>query len=51
MDAAFDGRIFSWQPKGIETDGKENIVALHALEACGRVGRGHSIPVTDVQVA
>ena len=51
MDAALDGRVLGGQAEGIEADGEEDVVAVHAQEARARVGRRLDVPVADVQVA
>ncbi len=51
VDLAFDGRVFSWQPEGVKPDREQHVVALHLHIAGACVGRGHGVPVPDVQVA
>ncbi len=46
-----DGRVLGRQPEGIEADGEEHVQAVHPPEAGQGIGRGHDVPVADVQVA
>ncbi len=50
MDAARDGRVLGGQAEGVEADGEEDVVALHAPEASHGIGQRHDRPVPDVQV-
>ena len=50
VDAAGDGGVFGGKPKGVEPDGVQNIVALHAAEPGVGIRRRHGVPVADVQV-
>ena len=50
MDTALDGGVLRRQAEGIEADGEEHVVAVHAHEARVRVGRRLDVPVADVQV-
>ena len=51
VDAALDGGVLRRQAEGVEADGQEDVVAVHAHEARSRVRRRHDVPVADVQVA
>ena len=51
VDAALDGRVLGRQAEGVEADGEEDVVAVHAQEAGARVGGRLDVPVADVQVA
>src|SRR5262249_46798935 len=50
VDVALDGGVLSRQTKGIKTNRKENIVAIHAPEARRGVTRRVGVPVASVQV-
>lgn len=50
MDTSADGSILGGEPKGIKAHGMEHIESLHSLEAGAGVGRGHSVPMSDVEV-
>ena len=51
MDAPADGGVLGGEAKGIEAHGVQHVVALHTTEAGMAVGRGHGVPVADVEVA
>jgi hypothetical protein len=51
VDVVADRGVLGGQPEGIESDRQEDVLAMHAVEARDRVGRGLDVPVTDVDVA
>ncbi len=51
VDAVADGGVFGGQAEGVEADGEEDVVAVHAVEARAGVTGRHGVPVTGVQVA
>ena len=48
--ALADRGVLRRQPEGIEADGVQHVVALHAAEPGVGVGRRHDVPVPNVQV-
>ena len=51
VDAVADGGVFGGEAEGVEAHGVEDVEALHSAEAGVAVGRGHDVPVADVEVA
>ena len=51
VDAALNGGILGGQTEGVEADGEEHVVALHAAETGGGVAGSDDVPVPRVQVA
>ncbi len=51
VDAAFDGGVFGREAESIEAHREEDVVALHAAVAGGRVAGCHGVPVAGVEVA
>ena len=50
MDSAADGGVFSWQAEGVETDGVQHVITLHALEPGMAIRGRHGVPMTDVEI-
>ena len=51
VDAALDGGVLCREAEGVEAHGMHYVVALHPLEAGVDIGRGHGVPVADMEVA
>ncbi len=51
VDLVLDRGVLGRQPERVEADRQEDVLAVHAVEAGQRVGRGLDVPVPDVQVA
>ena len=50
VDAPVDGGVLSRKAECVEPHGVEDVVAAHPHEARVGVGRGHGVPVADVEV-
>ena len=51
MDAVANGGVFGRQSECVEAHRVQHIVALHSAQARVGVGRAHSVPVSDMEVA
>ena len=50
VDASFNGCVLGREAESVESDGVEDVVALHSHIARAGIRGRHNVPVADVQV-